>query len=168
MRAEMLQNSALPLLLIDVDGVISLWGWPPERRPEGTWTLVDGIGHFISAEAGRALSRLAEDFALVWCTGWEEKADQYLPSLIGVGPLPHLSFDRRMGGARSLGHWKLEAIDAYAGPDRPVAWVDDAFTPPCRAWAAARPGPTLLVETTPASGMTAGHADALRSWAAAL
>jgi hypothetical protein len=60
----------------------------------------------------------------------------------------------------------VRAIDAYAGPDRPVAWVDDAHDERCRAWAAKRPGPTLLVTTDPAIGLTQEQAAQLEAWAA--
>ena len=62
-------------------------------------------------------------------------------------------------------HWKLAAIDAHAGPGRPVAWVDDAHDERCRAWARERPGPTLLVTTDPSTGLTEAHADQLEAWA---
>ena len=39
-------------------------------------------------------------------------------------------------------------IDADAGPDSPLAWIDDPQDDACRAWAAARRGPTLLVTPT--------------------
>jgi hypothetical protein len=44
-----------PLMLVDVDGVISLFGFDPSRPPEGRFELVDGIAHFISATAGKHL-----------------------------------------------------------------------------------------------------------------
>jgi hypothetical protein len=166
--AEPLQTRHKPLLLVDVDGVISLWGWSHDAPPDGVWTLVDGIAHYLSMEAGKRLQELAESFELVWCTGWEEKANEHLPRLVGVGPLPHLSFDRRMAGAASHAHWKLAAIDEHAGPDRAVAWVDDAFNDACHAWAAQRPGPTLLVTTLPAEGLVAAQAAQLAAWAAQL
>jgi len=104
----------------------------------------------------------------VWCTGWEEKANEYLPAALGLpGPLPYLSFDRHAeqpGAPTTPGHWKLGAIDAFAG-DRPLAWIDDAFNEACERWAAARRAPTLLVATEPASGLTAAHAATLREWA---
>src|SRR5438270_5963802 len=131
----------LPLLLVDVDGVISLFGFDPAEAPSGRWQIVDGIAHFLSATAGAYLRRLSEAFELAWCTGWEEKANEYLPHALGLEqPFPHLSF----AGAMPLvdGHWKLAAIDRYAGPDRPLAWVDDAHEERCRTWAQARPGPT--------------------------
>ena len=36
-----------PLLLIDVDGVISLFGFDPARPPDGNFQNVDGIAHFL-------------------------------------------------------------------------------------------------------------------------
>ncbi len=65
------------------------------------------------------------------------------------------------------GHWKLAAIDRFAGSERPVAWIDDAHEERCRAWAEARPGPTLLVTTEPASGITEEHVAELLAWARA-
>jgi hypothetical protein len=159
-----------PLLLVDVDGVISLWGFASDRRPGGTYVTVDGIPHFLSEEAGRHLLALAAAFELVWCTGWEEKANEYLPHALALpGPLPYLGFDDHEVGAGETtpGHWKLGAIDAYAG-SRPLAWLDDAFNDACHAWAAAREAPTLLVATEPVSGLTQAHAERLMEWAAGL
>lgn len=131
---------------------------------------MDGIGHFLAAGPAEHLAGLADAFELCWCSGWEEKADEHLPRLVGLGPLPHLCFDDRdhAGAAPPRAHWKLAAIDELAGPDRAVAWVDDAFNPGCHAWAAERPGPTLLVTTRPAEGFTAAQAATLRAWASAL
>ena len=153
-----------PLLLIDVDGVISLFGFDPAHRPEGHFEVVDGIAHFLSATAGEHLRQLSEQFEPAWCTGWEEKANDYLPHALGLpGPYPHLSFADATPIAD--GHWKLAAIDAYAGPDRPVAWIDDAHDERCERWAAERLGPTLLVGTDPAVGLTDDHVERLLAWA---
>lgn len=150
--------------MIDVDGVISLFGFDHSSPPAGRFEIVDGIAHFLSASAGDHLRDLSDEFKLVWCTGWEEKANEYLPGALGLpGPLPHLVFERNPG--RTNGHWKLAAIDQYAGPERPLAWVDDAHDHRCHAWAEARSAPTLLVGTEPAIGITSEHVDELRIWA---
>jgi hypothetical protein len=157
----------LPLLLVDVDGVISLFGFDPAAPPAGTFEMVDGIAHFLSATAGEHLRSLSAEFELVWCTGWEEKANDYLPRALGLpASLPYLTFDRDVGRANA--HWKLGAIDDYAGPHRAVAWVDDAHDDACRGWRDIREGPTLLVGTEPAIGLTRAHASKLRTWARAL
>jgi hypothetical protein len=157
-----------PLLYVDVDGVISLWGFDPDRRPPGAFATVDGIVHFLSSEAGEHLQALAGAFELVWCTGWEEKAGEYLPHALGVPALDglhHLSFARETSAATTTpGHWKLAAVDAHAGA-RPAAWIDDALNDACEAWASARGAPTLLVHTEPATGLVATHAERLRAWA---
>jgi HAD domain in Swiss Army Knife RNA repair proteins len=165
-----------PLLLVDIDGVLSLFGFPAHDPPEGSWHSIDGIPHFLSATAARNLLALVSLFELVWCSGWEEKADEYLPYLLGLPRgLHHLSFERGAGPTRAAGstggtaagslhgHWKLAAIDAYAGP-RPLAWVDDCIDGACHAWAAGRAAPTLLVQTTPARGLTEREAAQLRTW----
>ena len=59
-----------PLLLTDIDGVISLFGFDPGQRPAGRFEIVDGIAHFLSATAGEHLRELASEFELVWCSGW--------------------------------------------------------------------------------------------------
>jgi hypothetical protein len=155
------------LLLIDIDGVISLFGFDPNAPPPGRFVLVDGIAHFLSATAGEHLRALAAYYEPVWCSGWEEKANEHLPLALELtGPLAHLSLDDRPP-ARN-GHWKLGAIDHFAGPTRPLAWIDDAHDASCRAWAQSRPGPTLLIATEPAVGLTASHVDELCTWASRL
>jgi hypothetical protein len=154
----------LPLLLVDVDGVLSLHG--AGRVEPGTLvgTLVDGVPHLLSRPAAAALAELARGFECVWCTGWEDRADLHLPHLLGLpAGWPHLRF-----GRATAPHWKLGAIDAYAGPRRALAWIDDGHDAACCEWAARREGPTLLLSTEPDVGLTAEHAASARSWAAAL
>ena len=154
--------------MVDIDGVISLFGFEPPhpQAPRvGSFHSIDGIPHFLSFAAAEHLLALAPMFELVWASGWEEKANEYLPHLLGVPTLPHLSFERSVGRANA--HWKLDAIDAHAGL-RPLAWIDDAFNDACHEWARARAAPTLLVETAPASGLTRREADTLERWAQTL
>jgi len=109
-----------PLLLIDIDGVISLFGFDPGRPPVGTFISVDGIVHFLSSVAAEQLLALSDEFELAWCSGWEEKADEYLPFALGVPDgLPHVEFE---GEGNSDGrHWKLASIDRFAGVSVPIA-----------------------------------------------
>lgn len=160
---KMQEKCIKPLLFVDIDGVVSLFGFASDTRPAGTWQNVDGVVHFLSAEAGRHLQALRADYELVWCSGWEEKCNEYLPVALGLpNPLPFLVFERNPGTGRA--HWKLAAIEAHAG-DRPLAWIDDAFNDACHEWARERGAPTLLVETSPVTGLTAVESGRLSSWA---
>ena len=153
-----------PILFVDVDGVISLFGFPADARPPGRFHMVDGIAHCIGERCGDRLRRLLERFELVWATGWEEKANDYLPFLLELPDLdlPVLTFDDRavFGSA----HWKLGAIDRYAG-DRAAAWIDDNLDDECRRWARERTAPTLLVDAEPATGLSDEHVERLLAWA---
>lgn len=154
-----------PILFVDVDGVISLWGFAQDERPPGAFASVDGILHFLSATAGEHLLTLGAEFDLVWCTGWKERANDYLPHALGLpGPLPFLTFGRV---AERTAHWKLAAVQDYAGV-RPAAWIDDAFDASCHAWASSREYPTHLETTHPATGLTDDGVENLLDFARAV
>jgi hypothetical protein len=147
-----------------VDGVISLFGFEGSlAQAPGKIHLINGTAHCIDPSAGERIARLAEVFELIWATGWEERANESLPLILGLpADLPYLSFD---GRARfGTAHWKVEAIDEYAGP-RPVAWVDDCLDYTCYEWAAKRQGPTMLVPTEADVGLTDVHVEAMLAWA---
>jgi hypothetical protein len=160
--------SRKPLLLVDIDGVVSLFGFAPDDHPAGTWANVDGILHLLSTVAAEHLLDLESQFELHWCSGWEEKANEHLPHLAGLGPFPYVELDRaRAAGSSTPGHWKLDGIERHIDANRAIAWVDDELNEACGRWAADRPGPTLLVATVPAVGLDDDAASRLRAWAAA-
>ena len=147
--------------------MISLFGGeasapaPPECA--GSFHSIDGMPHFLSSTAAAHLLELEAYFELVWCSGWEEKANEHLPHLLGLPPaLPFLTFERDVG--RTNAHWKLAAIEDFAG-ERPLAWIDDALTDACDEWARARSAPTLLVRTEPEHGLTERETATLIAWA---
>ena len=160
----MQQNrSKPPVLFVDIDGVISLFGFDRAAPPAGRFHTVDGIPHWIGERAGAHLRRLAPRFELVWASGWEERANEHLPFVLGLDrELPTLSFDdfKVFGEA----HWKIEAVDGYAS-GRPAAWIDDSLDERCQAWAKSRSEPTLLVQTNPAVGIDEKHVKRLLAWA---
>lgn len=164
--------SELPILAIDVDGVISLFGFeaaPPAETAR--FELIDGTPHCISLAAGERLNRLAGRFEMVWATGWQDRANDRLPGIIGLGPLPVIEFDGP-GVAPLSGpaHWKLGPLDRFVGR-RAVAWIDDSFDQSCFEWAEARDSggsPTLLVPTEPDLGIEEGHVAALEHWSGSI
>jgi hypothetical protein len=121
--------------------------------------------HCISLLAGERLMRLAEHYEMVWASGWEDRANDYLPNILGLPRLPHLTFN---GAARfGSAHWKLGPLDEYC-QGRAVAWIDDNFDESCYEWARARPEPTLLVPTEPHLGLEEAQTEALTAWARGL
>lgn len=156
--------SRKPVLAVDVDGVISLFGFDgPLDQVPGNFHLIDGVAHCIADGIGSRLMRLAEHFEMIWATGWEERANDHLPHLLGLpDDLPALTF----GGRARFGtaHWKLEALDEFS-EERPLAWIDDSLDERCHAWAADRRAPTLLVPTQSEVGLTDAQTDAIIAWA---
>jgi hypothetical protein len=151
-----------PILAVDIDGVISLFGFEEGiQGAPGDFHLIDGMLHCISLPTGARLNRLAQTFELVWASGWEDRANDHLPNILGVPELPYLTFDGR--AAFGTAHWKLEALDEYSG-DRPLAWIDDSLDVSCFEWADRRPAPTLLVQTDSSIGLEDGHVAALEAW----
>lgn len=155
-----------PVLAVDVDGVISLFGFEePPPRETVRFQLIDGMMHCISLPVGERLTRLAEHYELVWATGWEDRANDHLPAILGLAELPHLSFD---GAARfGSAHWKLGPLDAYC-EGRAMAWIDDNLDESCYQWARNRSEPTLLVPTEPHLGLEEAQTEALLGWARGL
>ena len=161
----MTEATRKPILFVDVDGVISLFGFAPDAGElPGPFHWVDGVAHCIPRDVGPRLVRLDQHFELVWATGWEEKANEYLPFILELPrpELPCLVFQGRavFGSA----HWKLGAIDEYAG-GRPAAWIDDNLDDACQLWALHREAPTLLVQTESPTGITDAHVEELIEWA---
>jgi len=154
-----------PVLAVDIDGVISLFGFEGEPQVEGAeMELIDGALHCIAMPAGDRLRRLAEQFDPVWATGWERGGER-VSELLGLPQWPALSFK---GAARfASADWKLEPLDRFA-QGRPLAWIDDSLDEACYQWARDRREPTLLVETEPELGMLEVHVDALLGWARSL
>jgi hypothetical protein len=154
-----------PVLALDIDGTISLFGFEQSDFGDlpGRFHLIDGVAHCIPEQAGSRVLRLAERFEVVWATGWEHRANDVLPTILGLPEdLPVLTF----GGRAEFGtaHWKLEALDEYAR-DRPLAWVDDSLDKSCQRWAAGRGAPTLLVPCLPERGLEDAHVETLLDWA---
>jgi hypothetical protein len=152
-----------PLLFIDVDGVLSVFGFSQAGAAASDLYLVDGLPHHIPAAMGPRVRRLLPHFESVWATGWGERANDHLVHMLALpGELEVVEFATRPSTDGS-GHWKLEELTVRAG-DRPAAWIDDGHNAVCEQWAAGRSGQTLLVSTEPTVGLTDEHVELLLAW----
>ena len=138
-----------PLLLVDIDGVISLFGFEPDVRPDGRWHLIEGIAHFLSSTAAAHLHAWPSGSISSGAAAGRRGPTSTSPTLLGVPALAPPVLRPKPGRGRTR-HWKLAAIDAHAG-DRPLAWVDDALDERVRRLGRGAPAPTLLVAPTPPS-----------------
>ena len=122
------------------------------------------MAHCIDEACGERIGRLWDAYEVVWATGWEEKANEYLPYILSLpaSELPVLTFEGR--AVFGTAHWKLDAIAEYAG-ERPAAWVDDSIDEECERWARERRAPTLLIHTRPEIGLREQDVDSLLGWA---
>jgi hypothetical protein len=122
-----------PLLAVDIDGVISLFGFE-ERPPQTSFQLVDGVPHCISLPTGDRLLRLSENFELVWASGWEDKANFYLPELLGLPELPHIGFDV---SPRSCYEWaERRPAPTLLVPTEPALGLEEGHVAALEMWAA--------------------------------
>jgi hypothetical protein len=152
----------LPLLFVDVDGVIALFDFDSKSPAPGKPYRWGKRTHHINENSGKLLSSLTDSFELVWATGWGNLANERLCPIIGLDQLKTVKFNRRPR-FKSAG-WKVSDIDSYAR-NKPAAWIDDAFNRECREWQKQRSEPTLLVQTKPAIGITDREVELLRDWA---
>jgi hypothetical protein len=156
-----------PLLFIDVDGVLSTYGFAGEDADPRNLHMVDGILHHIRREMGPRILALLPHFESLWATGWGERANEHLVLMFGMpGELEVVEFEVAPSTDGS-GHWKLDALTEAAGM-RPAAWIDDGHNEACERWAAERTEQTLLVSTDPFVGMTDEHVEELIAWSTAL
>ena len=154
---------ALPLLLLDLDGVLSPFA--AEVCPDGYREHVFFDGEppdRYCPDHAAWIRELAAAGELWWATGWGHHANErFLPKL-GLAPLPYVVFPP----VPFEPELKVPAV-AELARDRPAAWIDDNHTPAGRAWAAGRDAPTLLVDIDPAIGWTRADVDRVLAWAAA-
>ncbi|HEY2704706.1 MAG TPA: hypothetical protein VGL20_13565 [Candidatus Dormibacteraeota bacterium] len=151
-------RDARPLLLLDVDGVLLPF---PDRRPGFDGVGLEGAPHGFHANHGVWLGELAQRYELAWCTMWGERANLDICPRLGMPPLPVIElWDEEHG----LDRWKLPGVERFAG-GRPLAWVDDSFDASTRAWARARPAPTLLLGVAPRTGLSRRHVRRLAAFA---
>ena len=149
----------MPVLLIDVDGVLNPYPDCPDGFTEHAFFPDDDEPVRLAAAHGDWLRELAPQFAIAWASSWEADANVYLCPYFGLPELPFVVFPPSPFPPSA----KVPAVDAFVG-QRAVAWVDDIVTAEARVWARERDAPTLLVEVDPAVGLTRDAVDDLLAW----
>lgn len=153
-----------PLLLLDVDGVLSPFGAPP---PVGfTRRTIDGYQVTLSPRHRGWLADLSTRFEIVWATTWEHRANAVLSPLLGLPTLDVIEFGHlrpsKPGETR-----KLPAVARSIG-NEPAAWIDDELSADAYDWAEDRVAPTLLLRPNHREGMTDTHVSELDAFARSL
>jgi HAD domain in Swiss Army Knife RNA repair proteins len=154
------EPTPIPLLLLDVDGVLNPYPDCPPGFAEYALFAVDDEPVRLADVHGEWLHELAHRFRLVWATAWRSEANRILCPQFQLPELPVIAFPEVPFDPAT----KVPAIDAFVG-DLPVAWIDDVVTPEARQWARHREEPTLLVEVDPAVALTRSAVDSLLAWA---
>jgi hypothetical protein len=157
-------NQTVPVLLLDLDGVLNPFAAPscPDGYQERVFFDGKDAARYCAAHGGW-IRELAAVGDLWWATGWGEYANElYLPFL-GVKPLPVVRFPP----VPFEPELKVPAVSATVG-DRAAAWIDDNHTLAGRRWADERAAPTLLVSTDPAVGWTRADVDQVLDWVESL
>ena len=156
----------MPLLLLDVDGVLCpvedntrpgcYYAPSPDFHAEPFRHFETGetMQLWVSERNALRVERLGAVFEVVWATGWVHHANRVIGPLHRLPALPYVELVWSEALRSIQGSWKLPAVAAYAGEDRPCVWVDDDLGPDVERWAEARRGPTLLVPIDHRVGLT--------------
>ena len=122
------------------------------------------MAHCISLEVGDRLRRLAPHYEMVWATGWEDRANDYLLHLLGLDRLPGHPLRRRC----EVRQRPLEARPDRRLRGRPPARLDRRLprrrVP--RVGASARPSRRCSCRPTRPAGSRTPRSSVLIEWAA--
>lgn len=163
--------SARSILAVDVDGVLNACNDGP---PDPGWQDARAHGYRIRYNPGHGarLLAIAEETGaeLVWCTTWEEMANQHIRQLVGLPELPWVPMEPGRAGLKfsqyqGIGVTKAAAMRIYAG-DRPFCWLDDE--PDAAGELRSLAVPHLVVYVNDETGLQDEHFEAARAWLAAL
>jgi len=147
------------LLFLDVDGVLIPFGGSgyPGYPTDSANPLLSRLdpGH------GPRLAALPCD--LVWATTWLSDANDQIAPLLGLPPLPVVTWPDFDPPTPPGVHWKTPFLVEFAA-GRPFAWVDDEITAKDRTWVAEHHPNALLHRVNPRRGLTDADYLDLDAW----
>ncbi|MFC0543479.1 HAD domain-containing protein [Kutzneria chonburiensis] len=148
------------LLFLDVDGVLIPFGG--SGYPVYPTDSANPLLARVDPAHGARLSALPCD--LVWATTWLSDANDQIAPLLGLPPLPVVTWPDVDPLVPHGVHWKTPFLVEFAA-GRPFAWVDDELGQADRAWVSARHrGDALLHKVDPRVGLAAADYAILASW----
>lgn len=166
-------RQALPLVFLDVDGVLNPYAWDGQRPGAfADFSLHEarGFNLRLSPAMGARLARLPAEIR--WATTWSDTIDRDVTPFVGL-PTGLLVAARLPGEvAEALTNWKFTQVRAVVEQEqRPFVWLDDdaldwpdahGLTP--RRWAASLELPNLCYSPDPACGLTEHDLAAIERW----
>lgn len=153
-----------PLILLDVDGVLNpLQRSPGYQRYRATPNRIT-YRLLLNPRHGPLLIGLAEATGaeLVWASYWNDTANEWIGSRVGLPPLRSIPIPPRDPGY-SLGGWKARNVAEWIG-ERPFVWLESE---PDVSYALAdgpELGPHLIVTVDAHEGLTDSHTEKARGW----
>lgn len=164
-----------PLLLLDVDGVFNVINDSQNTKRYDIFMAMDLYKIRLAKVLAGYMEELVEHFIPVWCTTWDEDANEYFAERLRMPYLPVIPTREARSSELTHAeldpianvHWKTPAIVKYI-KTRPYAWVDDELGQGDQDYAAMRTAlvaPTLMMKTREREGLLRHHVDKLITWA---
>ncbi|GAA3041473.1 HAD domain-containing protein [Actinokineospora globicatena] len=150
------------VLFLDIDGPLIPFGLAPEQYAVHR---ADSPGNplLVRVDPAHGPRLAALPCELVWATTWENDANESVAPLLGLPPLPVVTWPDDANDDAGV-HWKTRALVEWAD-GRPFAWIDDEITDADRAWVAAHhEGRALLHRVDPRYGLTDADYAVLAEW----
>lgn len=164
-------KSHLPLILLDVDGVLNAFSYSPAETSLPDTAFSDLTEYNVWNEAhGRSYRfwvspeliadiRAIHDSGLTeiaWLTSWRDEANTQVAPTLGLPRFPVVGYPRGISDYS----WKQQTAMEALWLGRPVAWLDDdeILYPASSAFDEA-PFPTLTISPDPRVGLTRADID---------
>jgi hypothetical protein len=149
-----------PLVFLDVDGPLIPFG-APDGYPAYT-SVREGNPLLVRIDPALGPRLAALPGELVWATTWVDVANEVVAPLLGLPPLPVVTW---ADGSIDEGlHWKTRQLCTWAD-GRPFAWIDDEITDVDQAWVTKHyRGAALLHRIDARVGLTNADFESVTTW----